>query len=118
MPDETSAPQNPPNSVTRPVVRTAALVTFLGGIVLVFLLVGAALLFWKATDQSTIRGDRSEDPAAVGTTGEPRSNEAPGGFNPDPSHGSTSRELEYRGVNEPTTGPTSGLTSEKKEEKK
>lgn len=95
--DETVDPNNPPNAVTRPAARTAALVTFLGGIVLVFLLVGAMLLFWKATDRPGTRAGEREDPAAVGTTGEPRETETPGGFDPAPTPNSTEDELEYRG---------------------
>ena len=91
---ETVAPENPPAAVVRPEARSAALVTFLGGIVLLFLLIGAALIFWKVTDRPGDDGG----PAPIGTMGEPRSKEAPGGFEPAPQPGSTREELEYRGA--------------------
>jgi hypothetical protein len=93
--DDLNRPGLPPDVVLRPGVRSATLMTFLGGIVLLFLLVGAALLFWVATDRvGEIEGD---EPAAVGTSGEPRSHESPGGFDPAPSHEDTREELDYRG---------------------
>lgn len=66
--DDLSRPGNPPEVVLRPGVRKAVLMTFLGGIILLFLLIGAALLYWVATDRpGEIEGD---EPAAVGTSGE------------------------------------------------
>lgn len=112
--DETTDPQNPPNAVVRPQARTAALVTFLGGIILFFVLFGAGLLFWTVTDRMS--DDELREPSAVGTSGEPRSDTAPGGFDPAPEHGSTDSELEYRGVGEPTQGPMPGLTTDKDED--
>jgi hypothetical protein len=109
QPEETVAPENPPTAVVHSSARSAALVTFLGGILLVFLLFGAILLFWKATDRP---GDRSPGGAPIGTSGEPRSEETHGGFEPAPSHESTDRELEYRGVDEPNQRPTPGLTQQ------
>lgn len=116
MPQHDMDGNNPPESVLRPRVRTAALVTFVGGIVLVFLLVGAVLLFWRATDRPGTRGDAREDPAAVGTTGEPREGSSPGGFSADPKPGSPQDELEYRGVGEPRTGSGRELTSRDEKE--
>ena len=97
---------NPPNAVLRPATRAAALLTFLGGIVLVFLLVAAMLIFWRVIARPGTRADRPENPKAVGTsgTGEPRSTASPGGFDPAPRPDSTEDELEDRG----------GSTSEKK----
>ena len=107
--NETNEPQNPPNAVVKPQARTAALVTFLGGIILFFVLFSAALLFWTITNR---RADELREPSAVGTSG---SETTPGGFDPTPEHGSTSRELEHRGVGEPTQGPMPGLRSDKDE---
>jgi hypothetical protein len=105
--EETVAPENPPNAVLRPAARTAALVTFLGGIVLLFVLIGAVLFYWKVADRP---GDDGR-PASIGTTGEPRSDEAPGGFDPTPDADNTRDELKHKGVDEPKQGPTPGLTS-------
>lgn len=94
--DETVAPQNPPNSVARPAVRRATVATFVGGIVIAFMLAAGAFVYFTAID----RGDGTDitDPSAVGTSGErlPRE-ETPGGFDPAPSFDSTGDELEYRG---------------------
>jgi hypothetical protein len=106
--DETVAPENPPAAVVQPEARSAALVTFLGGIVLLFLLIGAVLVFWKATDRPGDDGG----PAPIGTTGEPRSQDAPGGFDPAPQPDNTRDELESRGVDRPKQGPMPGLTSD------
>lgn len=115
--DETQMPENPPNAVLRPRARRAAVGTFLGGIILLFLIVGAALLFWKATDRSGGQADEREDPAAVGTMGRPQSTTLPGGFDPGPNHADTKSEMEYRGVDEAPQGPLPALTSEESEKK-
>jgi hypothetical protein len=106
---ETVAPSNPPNAVLRPAVRRKALRTYLGVIVALCLVAGAALVFWATADISPDADDRT-DPSAVGTSGDrqPREN-TPGGFNPAPRPHSTSDELESRGVNQPPQGPMPGL---------
>ena len=94
--DETVAPQNPPNSVVRPAVRRATLGTFLGGIIVVFVIAAGAFVYWTAIDRVDDR--QRADPSAVGTSGERMPREgAPGGFDPDPSFDSTRDELEFRG---------------------
>ena len=101
--EETTAPDNPPNSVMRPAVRRAAVVTYLGGIVVLFLLVAAALAYWTVTDKRIAPrdGDLPRDPSAVGTSGERMPREGtPGRFDPAPSFDSTRGELEYRGGTE------------------
>ena len=99
--DETVAPQNPPNSVVRPAVRRTALVTFLGGIIVMFMIVAAAFVYFTARDVPG-GGMRPTDPTAVGTSGERMPREGtPGGFDTDPSFGSTRDELEYRGNTAP-----------------
>jgi len=91
--DETAAPQNPPSSVTRPTVRRAALATYLGGIIVVFVLAAGAFVYFTITDK---RGPG--DPTAVGTSGERMPREGtPGGFDPAPGFDSTRDELEFRG---------------------
>src|SRR5688500_9197150 len=94
---ETVAPQNPPNSVVRPAVRRRALVTVLGGIIVMFVIVAGAFVYFTASDEPG--GSRNPtDPTAVGTSGERMPREGtPGGFDTDPSFGSTRDELKYRG---------------------
>ena len=85
--EETTAPDNPPNSVMRPAVRRAAVVTYLGGIVVLFLLFAAALAYWTVTDKRIAPrdGDMPREPSAVCTSGERTPREgAPGGFDPAP----------------------------------
>jgi hypothetical protein len=90
--EETVDPKNPPNSVLAPEVRNATLTTFLGGIVVFFLIVTAALVYWRTSGDS-INPDpglrEGEEAAAerrdeVGTAG-------------DPSLNDTRDEIRYRG---------------------
>lgn len=93
--EETVDPKNPPNSVLQPAARRATLATFVGGIVVFFLIVGAALVYWNASNRriDPDPGLRDADAREVGTAGEP----TPGGGSADPSPGSTRDELQFRG---------------------
>jgi hypothetical protein len=109
--DETLEPQNPPNSVVRPVARRAAVRTFVGGIALFFVIATAAFLFWSASGEHTApEGAAQTDPSAVGTSGErtPRE-DTPGGFDPAGRPDDTQEEIEFRGGGEPPQGPNAGL---------
>jgi hypothetical protein len=93
---ETVAPQNPPNAVVRPAVRRATLGTYLGGIIVVFVIAAGAFAYWTAVDHRDDAG--VADPSAVGTSGERQPREGtPGGFDPAPSFDKTSDELSFRG---------------------
>ena len=89
---ETVAPSNPPNAVLNEPVRRAAVWTYLGLIVVFFLIIGAALLFWPGT-RGLQPADERSDPSAVGTSGD----RSPGGFEPAPRPDDTADELEFRG---------------------
>ena len=113
---ETTAPQNPPESMVRPEARSAWLLSSVGIVVTVAVIVGAALVFMTARraldDEPVIR----PEPTTIGTSGErqPREGTA-GGFNPSPRPGSTKEELELRGAGEGPqglglTGPVTRLT--------
>lgn len=104
--EETTDPKNPPNSVINPQVRSAALGSYLGPLVVFFVVIGLALVYWAN------RGPLVPDPdrALVGTTGNP-TDDRPGGFNPEPRPDSTAEELKYRGVDQPGT-PLPGLRRE------
>jgi len=94
---ETTAPDNPPNSVLRPAVRRTAVWTYVGLLVVFFLIVGAAFLFWTVAGPR-VDGDDRTDASAVGTSGERLPREGtPGGFDPAPRSSSTEREIESRG---------------------
>lgn len=110
---ETTDPRNPPNSVLRPAARRSAVWTYVGGIVAVFLIVGAMFAYWSISDRG---GDNELDvsqPSAVGTggSGEPARAETPGGFEPIPEPDSTRDEIEFRGGDERPQGPMPGLTA-------
>jgi len=95
--DETVMPQNPPNSVLQPAVRRSALATYLGGIIVAFVLFAGAFVYFTVIDKRGGTGNAG-DPTAVGTSGERLPREGtPGGFDPAPGFGSTGDELEYRG---------------------
>jgi hypothetical protein len=86
---ETVDPKNPPNSVLKPEVRTAALWAYLGPLLVVTVVVLIALLYWSN------RADEPNDNVAP-TTG--ISDEGtPGGGTPAPRPDSTNEELNERG---------------------
>jgi hypothetical protein len=101
--EETTAPANPPNSVLQPDVRRTAVWTYLGLLVVFFLIVGAAFLFWTVAGPRVDSDDRT-DASAVGTSGArlPREGTA-GGFDPAPRSSSTAEEIQSRGgtLNQP-----------------
>jgi hypothetical protein len=100
---ETTAPQNPPNSVVGPEERTGWLLSSVGTLALVFLIVGAAFT-WVLVQRELGKGGRSPDAQTIGTSGS--RDQSPGGFNPEPEHGSVGDELKFRGA---TQSPKVGL---------
>lgn len=95
---ELRAPENPPNSVVNREVRRTALRTYLGPIVIFFVLVGAVYVYWSGRP-----ADRGPEPAAAGeeaagTAGLTAAREdTPGGHDPQPQPESTREEIEGRG---------------------
>ena len=105
--EETNHPDNPPNSMLSRGTRRAALGSYLGPVVVLFLIVGLGLLYWSHRGPS--EPDRDLARVGVGTTGE----NGPGAFDPAPHPGSTRAELERRGgVDDPTQGPMPALRDE------
>jgi hypothetical protein len=105
--DETVDPKNPPNSVLQPAARTAALTSYLGGIVVLFVIIGLALVYWNASgrriaqDPGLRAAGEARDNAEIGTAGERDPNlSSPGGGSADPRPGDTSDELEFRGADD------------------
>jgi hypothetical protein len=88
-------PKNPPNSLLRLETRRRALLSYVLPVVVLFVIVGIALVYWMVRP-ATPGGDREE--YAVGTVGR-----GPGGFDPAPEPGDTKDEVEFRGVGD-TTG--------------
>jgi len=113
--EETTAPQNPPNSMLRPDARTGWLASSLGTLLVVFLLF-AAVFAWVFVQRELGKDARiSPDPQAIGTSGQRLHEKSPGGFDPAPDHNRTRDELRFRGVEAPTQGPAT--LTEKESEK-
>ena len=93
--EETTAPQNPPNSVVGPEERTGWLLSSVGILVVAFLLVGAAFT-WVVVQRNLGKGGRTPDAQSIGTSGV--QDQSPGGFKPGPDHDSVRDELKYRGA--------------------
>lgn len=93
--DDVNAPQNPPNSVANPRVRRMALRAYLGPLVVFFVVVGIALLYWATRPgqpQVTASDAETDIPRAQGTGGDT----TPGGHQPQPVPDSTRDEIEQR----------------------
>jgi hypothetical protein len=86
------APVNPPSSVVNRGVRRTALRTYLGTIILFFVGVGVALVYWATRQPRPVDDVSREIPRAEGTAGE----RTDGGRNPDPKPASPRDEVEYR----------------------
>ena len=116
--EETTDPKNPPNSVLNASVRSTALRSYLGPLVLFFLVVGIGLIYW-ANRPPLVSG--ADDRGQIGTSGidvgddiiGERGNRAdtPGGVDPAPRAESTADELRRRGVDQPAK-PLPGLRPE------
>lgn len=104
--DETVDPRNPPRAVINPRARSKALYVYLGGVILLFLVVALAFLSWPGVDRDVARIDTIE-PQPVPTTGE----RLPGGGQPGGTPGSTAGELERRGAGESIRGQMPPLES-------
>jgi len=114
--EETTDPKNPPNSVINPFVRRTALRSYLGPLVVFFLIAGMGLIYW-ANRPPLVSGD--QDGQQIGTSGESNDridavgergnrDDTPGGVDPGPRPDSTAEELRNRGVNQPSQ-PLPGL---------
>jgi len=96
--EETTAPQNPPNSMVKQSARRGWLASSLGTVLLVFLVVGA-VFGWVLMQRSLGSGPlHRSDPRPVGTSGTIAREPSPGGFNPTPRPHSTEDELDLRGA--------------------
>ena len=96
---ETRNPKNPPNSVLTPHARSAALRWFIGSLVVFFLLIGVALVFWSAANP---RPSAREERANVVSKSGYYSTE--GGHDPVRRPRSTGDELKFRGALTPPNG--------------
>jgi hypothetical protein len=90
-PEELNDPKNPPQSVLKPEVRRAALMSYLGPVVALFAVVGIVLIYWS--NRGPVSSDVQRQRDAVGTIGS-----SPGGTDRTPRFRTTDDELRYRGA--------------------
>jgi uncharacterized protein YdeI (BOF family) len=110
--EETTAPQNPPNSMVNPTARTGWLASSFGVLALVFLIVGAVFA-WVFVQRELGKGGRTPDSQTIGTSGAQNVREAtPGGFDPAPDADNTRDELEFRGIPDRPQGGTAGTSAD------
>lgn len=107
--EETTAPQNPPNSMVNPTARTTWWGSSVGILAIVFLIVLAGF-GWVLVQRELGKGGRTPDSETIGTSGAVR--DTPGGFDPAPNPSSTRDELEFRGVGDRPQGPMPGLNAD------
>jgi hypothetical protein len=88
--EETSQPQNPPNSVLSKDARRGVVLSYFVPVVVLFAVVGLGLVYWANRPEGA--GTSAPDRSEVGTVGR-----TDGGFQPDPKPGSVSKEIDYRG---------------------
>ena len=108
--EETTAPQNPPNSMVNPTARTTWWGSSVGILVIVFL-IAVAGFGWVLVQRELGKGGRTPDSETIGTSGAVRDN-GPGGFDPAPEPRNTRDELKYRGVDDRAQGSTSLNTND------
>lgn len=107
--EETTAPQNPPNSMVNPTARTAWWGSSVGILAIVLVIVVAGF-GWVIVQRELGKGGRTPDSKTIGTSGALR--DTPGGFDPAPELRSTRDELEFRGVGDTPQGPMPGLDAD------
>lgn len=91
--EDTHGSDNPPNGITHPRTRNAALKGYLGSLIVFFVLVGAALLFWTVAHPRPAADEERE--RVIGTSGYYSTE---GGHDPVRRAGSTRDELRFRGT--------------------
>ena len=116
--EETTAPQNPPNSMLRTRARRGWLASSLGTLIAVFLIVASVFAWVFVRRELGQDAPISPDPQAVGTSGQLLHEKSPGGFDPAPDHRRTRDELKFRGVEVQKDQPATELTRKELTEKK
>ena len=88
--EETTQPQNPPNSVLNKGARRSAVLSYFVPVVVLFAFIGIVLVYWsnQPPHSKTDGPDRTE----IGTAGR-----TDGGSQPEPTPGNPSDEIKYRG---------------------
>jgi hypothetical protein len=115
--EETTAPQNPPNSIVRPSARTGWLASSFGTLLIVFVIVAAVFTWVFVRRELGKDANVAPGPQIIGTSGEGKAT-TPGGFNPAPEPNSTREELKSRGAEDPKQASPSELGAKELGEKK
>lgn len=103
--EEITDPRNPPQVLLKPEARRAALWSYLGPVIALFVVAGVAMLYWVS--RGPVPHDARSDDAAIGTVGR----DAPGGGDPQGPFKSTEDELKYRGVPDAGEGTIRSIES-------
>ena len=95
---------DPPYAVIRPEARRVALVSYLGPVIVLFAIVGIALIYWvnRGPVESSDRTDRD----TIGTFGRDA-----GGGTAEPDFGSTRDEIRFRGGSDPADRTSNAVTT-------
>jgi hypothetical protein len=88
--EETTEPQNPPNSVLSKDARRATVLSYFVPIVVLFVVVGIALVYWSNQPEHSQTQDR--DRSEIGTVGR-----TDGGNQPETRPDTVRDEIQYRG---------------------
>jgi hypothetical protein len=88
--EETRDPHNPPNVMLRRETRRAALMSYLGPLVVLFVVVGIALVYWA--NREPVQQADTEVDREIATTGSTE-----GGGDPQPDFDDTREEIDSRG---------------------
>lgn len=87
--EETTQPQNPPNSVLNKDARRAAVMSYFVPVVILFVVLGVVLVYWS--NQPAHSGNEPRDQREIGTAGRTD------GGNPEPQPDNPRDEIKYRG---------------------
>lgn len=101
--EETEHPRNPPNAIVNPQSRRTAFWSYATPLIVLFVIIAVALVYWLARAPGRAPGDNALRP--IGTSGSqqpaPSPNFESGGQDPRPHPSTTRKELERKGGNEP-----------------
>lgn len=101
--NELNDPKNPPNSVLSKGARRAAVLSYLGPVIVLFVIVGIVLIYWSTRGPMT-SGEQREN-SVIGTSGE----RTEGGGTADPAFDSTRDELAFKGGDTGVSGTLSSV---------
>jgi len=90
-PGELTEPGDPPNVLLRSDTRRTALFSYLGPVIVLFAIVGVALIYW--VNRGPVPAREKPDSDVIGTSG----GTTPGGGDPQPAFGRTRDEIANRG---------------------